>query len=67
MKCVCDGRYAGCNHGPRCGAEVNDSRWGPWCADCNPRRFAHIDAAFAALSPSLLERVIVPDAEKEGT
>jgi len=48
--CCCDGRYEGCGHGRRCGASVTDDRWGPWCGDCNPRRFAHIDAQFTVIT-----------------
>lgn len=42
--CVCDGRYDGCAHDDPCGMRaVSPERWGPWCADCNSRRIAHID------------------------
>ncbi len=45
-RCLCDGRYDGCEHPSPCVASVTDSRWGPWCRDCNPRRMAHISARF---------------------
>jgi hypothetical protein len=41
-RCVCDGRYEGCEHGRFCGVPVIDDGWGPWCEECNPRRLAHI-------------------------
>jgi hypothetical protein len=51
--CMCDGRYDGCEHDRRCGQHVSDDRWGPWCSDCNPRRFAHIDRNLAAITSAL--------------
>lgn len=51
--CICDGRYKGCSHSKRCGNEVTDERLGPWCAPCNTRRFAHIDANLQKISDSL--------------
>jgi hypothetical protein len=52
-KCVCDGMYEGCEHKMFCGADVTDDRWGPWCAECNPRRMAHISASLASMKASL--------------
>lgn len=43
--CVCDGRYEGCEHGWPCKKKVTNPSWGPWCAACNPRRIAHVDAS----------------------
>lgn len=36
-------------HLTRCRELVTDDRWGLWCNDCNSRRFARIDAGFAAV------------------
>lgn len=43
--CVCDGRYAGCQHQRPCGAPNGGTGHGPWCAECNPRRLAHITSS----------------------
>ena len=51
--CLCDGRYEGCDHKRTCGAVVVDDGWGPWCAECNPRRMAHISASLALMRASL--------------
>lgn len=48
--CACDGRYVGCNHSRPCLVAVVDDRWGPWCAECNPRRMAAIKADLERLS-----------------
>ena len=47
--CVCDGRYEGCDHAHPCAVPVLDDSWGPWCADCNPRRMESLHADFVRL------------------
>lgn len=43
MRCRCDGRYTGCEHGITCDNE-GGTPWGPYfCAECDPRRLEHID------------------------
>jgi len=40
--CLCDGRYAGCDHELPCHNEPG-TPWGPhFCAECDPRRLDHI-------------------------
>lgn len=56
VTCLCDSRYEGCEHDRPCGAHVTDRRWGPWCSDCNPRRFAHINARLEQINRALSER-----------
>lgn len=60
--CLCDGRYDGCEHGQPCAATVTDPIWGPWCSDCNERRFAHIDAGFARIASTLRDQRETTDA-----
>lgn len=51
--CFCDGRYEGCTHGRRCTAP-GGGRWSPYfCADCDPRRMAHIGASLASIKADL--------------
>jgi len=40
--CVCDSRYDGCDHPDPCRAPNSETGHGPWCAECNPRRFESI-------------------------
>lgn len=64
-RCVCDGRYDGCEHAHPCAADVTDDRWGPWCSACNPRRFDHIDKGFAEIQAAFRDG-IVDDAQISG-
>lgn len=50
IRCACDGRYDGCTHG-RGGCDGRPGTpWGPhFCADCDPRRLAHISANLRTL------------------
>lgn len=51
--CVCDSRYVGCDHPNPCGQPNSGTGHGPWCAECNPRRFAHIDKSLTEIRGSL--------------
>jgi hypothetical protein len=48
--CLCDGRYHGCDHDKPCGRPNSGTGHGPWCAECNPRRMAAIDASLHRLA-----------------
>lgn len=48
-RCICPYCEEDSAHLTRCRELVTDDRWGPWCNDCNRRRFARIDAGFAAI------------------
>lgn len=55
--CVCDSRYVGCDHPNPCGQPDSGTGHGPWCAECNPRRFAHIDKSLTETRGSLDRQV----------
>lgn len=44
QRCLCDGRYDGCEHGKTCGEPAAGPPSPYFCGVCNPRRLAHIDA-----------------------
>lgn len=49
-KCRCDGIYAGCGHGKRCANPGGGHRSPYFCAECDPRRIAHITAQFEEIT-----------------
>lgn len=51
--CVCDSRYAGCDHANPCLAPNDGTGRGPWCGECNPRRIAEVGASLKSLRDAL--------------
>jgi len=60
QSCACDSRYDGCDHLNPCGQPDDGTNRGPWCAECNPRRFASINANFAAVLESFESPAVSP-------
>jgi hypothetical protein len=61
LRCRCDGRYEGCDHGPnnrRC-EEYGPGRWSPYfCDSCDGRRVKHIGESLRSIQADLIARSV---------
>lgn len=58
IRCRCDGRYDGCEHGNTC-ADDGPGRWSPYfCDPCDERRVTTVGAQLREIADHLAARKI---------